>query len=65
MSVFERLHEIGILLAVGWKKRRIWTMIVLESMMLSAFGAGLHWPRLAAVRALEAAPGWLGKSNLS
>jgi putative ABC transport system permease protein len=38
MSVFERIHEIGILLAVGWRRRRIVLMIVYESMALSLAG---------------------------
>jgi putative ABC transport system permease protein len=39
MSVFERLHEIGILLAIGWRRRRIVAMILMESVLLSAVGA--------------------------
>jgi putative ABC transport system permease protein len=38
MSVFERMHEIGVLLAIGWRRRRIMTMILLESMLLSLVG---------------------------
>lgn len=38
MSVFERLHEIGILLAIGWRRRRIVQMILLESLCLSSLG---------------------------
>ena len=38
MSVFERLHEIGVLLAIGWRRRRIVTMILLESVVLSVIG---------------------------
>jgi len=38
MSVFERLHEIGVLLAIGWRRRRIVTMILLESVVLSVLG---------------------------
>ena len=38
MSVFERMHEIGVLLAIGWRRRRIVTMILLESMLLSLVG---------------------------
>ena len=34
MTVFERTHEIGILLAVGWKKQRIVTMVLCESALL-------------------------------
>lgn len=38
MSVFERMHEIGILLAIGWKRSRILRMILWESLVLSAAG---------------------------
>jgi putative ABC transport system permease protein len=34
MTVFERTHEIGILLAVGWKRRRIVYMVLNESALL-------------------------------
>jgi putative ABC transport system permease protein len=40
MSVFERTREIGILLALGWKRSRILRMILLESVAL-CFAAGL------------------------
>jgi putative ABC transport system permease protein len=35
MSVYERTREIGILRAVGWKKRRVLTMILGEAFLLS------------------------------
>lgn len=38
MTVFERTHEIGILLAVGWKKRRIMLMVLCESALLGLVG---------------------------
>jgi putative ABC transport system permease protein len=38
MTVFERTHEIGILLAVGWRRLRIMAMILCESAMLGFFG---------------------------
>jgi putative ABC transport system permease protein len=38
MSVFERLHEIGILLAIGWRRSRILRMVLYESIMLGAAG---------------------------
>lgn len=45
MSVFERTREIGILRAIGWKRRRVLTMIVGESLVLGIFsilvGTGL------------------------
>jgi putative ABC transport system permease protein len=39
MSVQERTREIGILRAVGWRKRRVVQMILLESVVLSLAGA--------------------------
>jgi putative ABC transport system permease protein len=39
MSVHERMHEIGILRALGWRVLRIIRMIVLESVFLSTIGA--------------------------
>lgn len=38
MSVFERTREIGVLRAVGWKRRRIVGMILGESLTLGAVG---------------------------
>lgn len=38
MTVFERTHEIGILLAVGWKKRRVMNMVLCESALLGLLG---------------------------
>jgi putative ABC transport system permease protein len=38
MTVFERTHEIGILLAVGWKRKRIVYMILSESALLGFLG---------------------------
>lgn len=40
MSVFERTREIGVLRALGWRKRRILGMIMQESILLS-FVSGL------------------------
>ena len=40
MSVFERTREIGILIALGWRRARILRMIVFESVALCV-GAGL------------------------
>ena len=37
MSIFERTREIGVLRAVGWKKRRVITMILGESITLCIF----------------------------
>jgi putative ABC transport system permease protein len=38
VSVFERTHEIGILRAIGWRRRRIVRMILVESVVLSLTG---------------------------
>ena len=38
MAVFERKQEISVLLALGWKRRRIIRMILWESAMLGFFG---------------------------
>lgn len=39
MSVFERVHEIGVLRAVGWRKSRIIRLILAESLVLALAGA--------------------------
>ncbi len=39
LSVFERTHEIGLLRAVGMRRRQVRTMIRSESVILSIFGA--------------------------
>lgn len=41
MSVFERTHEIGILRAIGWGRRRIVGMIMAESVTLALIGGVL------------------------
>ncbi len=38
MTVFERTHEIGILLAVGWTRARIVSMVLCESALLGLLG---------------------------
>ena len=61
MTVFERTHEIGILLAVGWKRQRIVYMVLCESALLGLFG-GLVGAALGALGllALGAMPGVRG-----
>ena len=62
MSVFERLHEIGVLLAIGWKRRRIVLMILMESLVLSAVGALVGIVAgLASLRLLLATPALRGQ----
>ena len=39
MAIFERVKEIGVLMAVGMSKSRIFTMIILETVFLSLTGA--------------------------
>ena len=39
MVVFERIHELGMLLAIGMNKLRVFTMIMLETVMLTLTGA--------------------------
>ena len=41
MAVLERTQEIGVLRAIGWRRRRIIGMIVCESCLLSLVGASL------------------------
>lgn len=38
MTVFERTHEIGILLAVGWRRQRVMLMVLCESALLGLLG---------------------------
>lgn len=62
MSVFERTHEIGILLAIGWHRSRIVRLILYESMALSFLGgvAGIGLG-FAAVKLLQVSPLMRGK----
>jgi putative ABC transport system permease protein len=39
MSVFERVREIGVLRAIGWRKSRVVRLILGESLVLAALGA--------------------------
>jgi putative ABC transport system permease protein len=57
MTVFERTHEIGILLAVGWKKNRVMKMVLCESALLGFLGGvvGVALGALA-VRIMERMP---------
>jgi ABC-type antimicrobial peptide transport system permease subunit len=41
MSVFERTREIGVLRALGWRRRRIMALILGESLILSVLGGAL------------------------
>jgi putative ABC transport system permease protein len=57
MSVFERTREIGVLRSLGWRKGRVLSLIIGESLALSLIG-GLTGTALgvAAVRALGSSP---------
>ncbi|GMA36151.1 ABC transporter permease [Demequina litorisediminis] len=41
LSVTERTREIGLLRAVGMKRRAVWRMITIESMIMAVFGTVL------------------------
>jgi len=38
MSVMERVRELGVLMAIGMKRRRVFSMIIIETVSLSLFG---------------------------
>lgn len=57
MSVFERKQEIAVLLALGWKRSRIVSMILLESALLGFFGGVIGvLLGIGAVQLLKMAP---------
>jgi putative ABC transport system permease protein len=61
MSVFERAREIGTLRALGWRKTRVATMIVYESLVLTLAGAVLGIVGGAILLRLIAwTPAWAG-----
>jgi putative ABC transport system permease protein len=68
MTVFERTHEICVLLALGWKRGRIVRMVLWESALLGLLGgvAGVLIGAIG-VRVLETAPAVRGllESDLS
>jgi putative ABC transport system permease protein len=57
MTVFERTHEICVLLAIGWKRSRIVRMVLWESALLGFIG-GLAGVLIgaAAVKVLQTTP---------
>ncbi len=38
MSVFERIQEFGVLMAIGMRSRKLFSMIIMESLLLGVFG---------------------------
>jgi putative ABC transport system permease protein len=57
MTVFERTQEICVLLAVGWRRRRIVRMVLLESALLGFLGGvGGVLIGVVGVRLLEHTP---------
>ncbi|NIU14297.1 MAG: FtsX-like permease family protein [candidate division Zixibacteria bacterium] len=41
MSVFERIREFGVLMAIGMKNKRIFVMVILEALFLGVFGTAI------------------------
>jgi ABC-type antimicrobial peptide transport system permease subunit len=64
MSVFERTREIGVLRAMGWRRRRVVLMILGEALLLSALGGliglGLGVLLIWGARSSPAVSGFLG-----
>jgi putative ABC transport system permease protein len=64
MAVSERTREIGILMAVGWSKMMIMSLLILEALLISVAGAflgyGLAFPFLKILSLLPSiGPGWI------
>lgn len=38
MAVFERIHEFGVLMSIGMKNRKLFSMVITEAMLLGIFG---------------------------
>lgn len=49
MSVMERVREFGVLMAIGMKRRKVFTMIILETISLSLVGGTIGMISAAAV----------------
>mgnify|MGYP001822420626 CR=1 FL=1 len=61
MSVFERTREIGVLRALGWRRRRVLGLILSESLVLALMGGLLGCALgLAVVYGLSRSTSWLG-----
>ena len=63
MTVFERTHEIGILLALGWKRTRIVLLVLCESAILGLLGGIigvlLGWVTIAILKTTPTIKGML------
>lgn len=44
LSFFERTREFGVMRAVGWSRRRVMSLVVLEALVISVLGAALLRP---------------------
>lgn len=58
MAIFERMRELGMLIAVGMSKARIFLMIMFESIMLTCTGA------IAGMLLAYATVSWLGETGV-
>lgn len=58
MAIFERMRELGMLMAVGMSKRRVFLMIMFESIMLTCTGA------IAGMLLAYLTIQWLGNSGI-
>jgi ABC-type lipoprotein release transport system permease subunit len=59
MSVLDRVREFGVLMAVGMKRRRIFAMIVFETLLLSVLGA------MAGTLFGALTVSWLGRTGIN
>ena len=58
MTILERTRELGMLMAIGMNRRRVFSMIMLETIFLTSVGA------VAGMVAGWALVGWLGKTGI-
>ena len=57
MSIFERTREIGILRAVGWRRRRVLQLVLGEALVIALMGTALGMLlAMAGLRAITSAP---------
>jgi ABC-type lipoprotein release transport system permease subunit len=65
MSVLERTREIGVLRALGWRRRHVLGMILRESLVLGAVGGVLGiFLGLGLTRLVALVPGYMGSIDL-